>query len=672
MHSNISYTNSVNNSPNSGSIDGAAFNSSGLGRIAFAQIPNVPARNPDGSYYLSGSAIGNGNNKLTASFANPLPLIELDRNASETNRLFANIGADVKLVEGLTFTTNYSWDNRNTDNQRFWNPIQGDGYSSHGSAYNNSAHANNWNWINTLKYNAVFNELHNLTLLVGSDAQKRRTTNWGGNRSNIADDFFKQYQGTFLTNTAGGNGISEVAYEAYLASASYSYAGKYLINGNFRRDGNSALSPDNRWGNFGGVSLGWTLSEEEFFKAGALSETVSTMRFKGSWGRVGNGNLNNFYGAYNTYSAGIYGDVTSFAYNQAGNNELKWETSTQTNVGLDLGLFSNRLNLEVNWYNKDIDNLILEVPQTPSKGVPENSILMNVGSMYSKGWEFAINATPVVNDNFRWTTNLNFSTNKNRVTALVDENTPILGYTGGLELASITKVGHAPSSIYAVKTAGVNPENGRRIFINSDGDKVQYQHQGGANAWTYLDGSKASSVASDAQVLGGTLPTWFGGFNNNFQYKDFDLGLNFTFSGGNYIYNGSKAGLRDIRIWNNSTDVLNAWTPTNTNSDIPRAIYGDNVSNGSAFAMDANVEKGDFLRLQSATLGYRLPANSFGKTGLNNVRVYASVNNAFVITNYSGVDPEVSSNGGSNISSGIERNSIPQGRSFTFGINLGF
>ena len=323
-------------------------------------------------------------------------------------------------------------------------------------------------------------------------------------------------------------------------------------------------------------------------------------------------------------------------------------------------------------YNKDINNLILAVPQTPSKGVPSNSILMNVGSMYSKGWEFAINATPVVNDNFRWTTNLNFSTNKNKVTALVDENTPILGYTGDLELASITAVGHSPASIYAVKTAGVNPENGRRVFINADGDKVQYLHQGGANSWTYLDGTKAASVASDAQILGGTIPTWFGGFNNNFQYKDFDLGLNFTFSGGNYIYNGSKAGLRDYRIWNNSTDVLNAWSPTNKNSDIPMAVYGDNISNGSAFAIDANVEKGDFLRLQAATVGYRLPATAFGRTGINNIRVYASVNNAFIITKYTGVDPEISSNGGSNTTSGIERNSIPQGRSFTFGINVGF
>ncbi len=672
LHSNINYTNSINASPNSGSVPGGSFNSSGLGRIAFAQIPNVPARNADGSYYLSGSAIGNGNNKLTASFANPLPLIELDRNSSTTNRLFANLGADVSLVEGLTFSTNYSWDNRNTENQRFWNPIQGDGYGSNGSAYNNSAHASNWNWINTLKYDAVFNEMHNLTLLVGSDAQSRRTTNWGGQRSNIADDFFTQYQGTFLTNTAGGNALSEIAYEAYLASVSYNYAGKYLINGNFRRDGNSALSTNNRWGNFGGVSVGWTVSEEDFFLGSSLSETISTMRFKGSWGRVGNGNLNNFYGAYNTYGAGIYGDVTSFAYNQAGNNELKWETSTQTNIGLDLGLFQNRLNLEVNWYNKDIDNLILAVPQTPSKGVPDNSILMNVGSMYSKGWEFAINATPVVSDNFRWNANLNFSTNQNKVTALVDDNTPILGYTGDLELASITKVGHAPSSIYAVKTDGINPENGRRVFINAKGEKVQYLHQGGANAWTYLDGSKASSVASDAQILGGTIPTWFGGFNNNFQYKNFDLGLNFTFSGGNYIYNGSKAGLRDYRIWNNSADVLNAWTPSNKNTDIPIAIYGDNVSNGSAFAIEENVEKGDFLRLQNASLGYRLPATSFGRTGINNIRVYASVNNAFIITNYTGVDPEISSNGGSNISSGVERNSIPQGRSFTFGINVGF
>lgn len=154
-------------------------------------------------------------------------------------------------------------------------------------------------------------------------------------------------------------------------------------------------------------------------------------------------------------------------------------------------------------------------------------------------------------------------------------------------------------------------------------------------------------------------------------YKSFDLALNFTFSGGNYIYNGSRAGLLDQRFWNNLQEVVtNAWSPTNTAGTLPFPVYTDNVSNGSSFLISENIEKGDFLRLQTATLGYRLPKTVFGTSGISGLRVYGQVNNAFLITGYSGVDPEISSNGDSNLASGIERNSIPQGRVFTFGISL--
>jgi len=314
----------------------------------------------------------------------------------------------------------------------------------------------------------------------------------------------------------------------------------------------------------------------------------------------------------------------------------------------------------------------LDVPLPPSLGVPGNTILSNVGSMYNRGFELGITAVPINKGVFSWTTNLNFSSNKNMVTSLVNDDTPILTNTSGLEATNITKVGYSAAQIYGVKTSGVNPTNGRRIYDRLDGTQVQYLHHGGANAWTTLAGGAATSASNQQQILGNTLPTWFGGFNNTFKYGNFDLGLNFTFSGGNYIYNGSRAGLLDQRIWNNSTEVLNAWKTEGQITNIPRAVYGDNISNGSSFLISENVEKGDFLRLQTATLGYRFPSSAFGKTGITGLRLYAQVNNAFILTKYSGVDPEISTNGDSNLASGIERNSIPQARAFTFGLNLTF
>ncbi|HUH33099.1 MAG TPA: SusC/RagA family TonB-linked outer membrane protein, partial [Daejeonella sp.] len=669
---NMNYNNSLNQSPNSGSAPGAAFNSSGIGRIAMSLSPNLQPRNPDGTYSIAGTTntVGNGANLFPTQWANPVTIIERDKNSSETNRLLANLSADVKLFEGLTFRTAYSWDRSNTENIQFWNPLQGDGWSYNGYAYNNAAKRDNWNWINTLQFNKTFGGDHNLNLVVGNDVQNTRTENWGAVRQGLSDPFFDQYQGNYGINVAGGNGLNQIAYEAYLATMNYNFAGKYFVSANFRRDGNSGLDTENRWGNFGGGSVGWTVSEEDFFKNSGLSDKISNLRLRASYGKVGNGNVGS-YNAFTTYGSGLYGTSPIWAFNQTGNKELKWETSQQTNIGLDFGILNDRVSFVVDYYNKDIDNLILAVPQAPSKGIPGNSILANVGSMYNKGVELGIVARPFTG-NFSWTTNLNFATNKNEVTALVDDNTPLTGSTGGLENTSITKVGSPVASIYAVKTAGVNPENGRRIFINRAGEKVQYQHFGGANAWTYLDGTRAASVASEAQIIGGSNPTWYGGFNNNFSYGNFDAQLNFTFSGGNYIYNGTRAGLLDQRVWNNLTDVMNSWKAPGDKTDIPRAVFGDNVSNGSSFPIEANVEKGDFLRLQTATIGYKLPSTIYNKAGINSVRIYGQVNNAFLITNYTGSDPEISSNGNSNLASGVERNSIPQGRTVTFGLSVGF
>ncbi|MDA3614058.1 SusC/RagA family TonB-linked outer membrane protein [Polluticaenibacter yanchengensis] len=671
----VNYTNGINNAPNSGSYAGGAFASSGLGRIANAQAPNVPIYNANGTLNIEAGAIGRGANKISLQFVNPIPLIEQDKNRSETNRIFANLGTDIQIVDGLSFRTSYTWDLRLTDNQRFWNPVQGDGYASTGQAYNNSARSDNWNWTNILQYQKTFKDAHNLTILAGNDVQKTRTDNWGGNRDFLADPFFSQFQGTFINNTPGGNGISEISFEAYLASLSYNFKNKYYFSANVRRDGNSALSTDNRWGTFGGASVGWTLSNENFFQNSSLSNVFNNLKLKASWGKTGNGNLANYYGAYNLYDATIYGtSAGAVFYAQAGNDKLKWETSKQTNIGLELGIIKGRLNFEMNWFNKDINNMILAVPQAPSKGVPGNTILFNVGSMYNKGLDFTINMVPVQKGDFKWNTNINFTTIKNKVTALVSNNTPILGYTSSLELSSITEVGASASSIFGVQSNGVNPENGRRIFIDNQGRQVQYQHQGGADAWTLLDGTRVSSgsVTSAAKNLGNTQPTWFGGFNNTLTYKSFDLGLNITFSGGNYIYNGSRAGLLDQRVWNNSTEILGAWSPQNKNSKIPRPIYTDNISNGSAFLISDNVEKGDFLRFQNVVLGYSVPKSTLGNSAIKNVRLYLQASNLFLITGYSGVDPEISSNGNSNISSGIERNSIPQGRTLTVGVNIGF
>jgi hypothetical protein len=240
------------------------------------------------------------------------------------------------------------------------------------------------------------------------------------------------------------------------------------------------------------------------------------------------------------------------------------------------------------------------------------------------------------------------------------------------------RVGESIGSFYAVRTGGVNPVNGQRIFFYRDGTAVQYNHAApAASRWTLVaTGAVAPRVAdqaNDGVIIGPALPTWTGGWENTFRYKNFDLNMLFFFSGGNYIYNGTKAGLRDMRVWNNSTEVFtNRWKKPGDITNIPRVVFGDNVSNGSAVVISENVEKGDFLKLRNVTFGYTLPKSVLSKMGISSLRVYAQAMNAFTLTNYTGFDPEISANGNTNGAPSVDRNSVPQARSFNFGINVGF
>jgi TonB-dependent starch-binding outer membrane protein SusC len=380
------------------------------------------------------------------------------------------------------------------------------------------------------------------------------------------------------------------------------------------------------------------------------------------------------FGSLSLYNSSLYADVNTITYAQAGNAGLKWETSTKSDAGIVIGFLKDRFQLEGSYFNNNINGLVLNSPQAPSKGIPNNAILVNIGSMYNKGIELSLQSTNIDKPKFSWSSNANFTSIKNEVTALAEGNAAIVGSTSTLEKANITQVGYSLGCIYAVKTDGVNPDNGQRIFINKDGLKVQYNHvvPAGQSRWTFMDGTPAPAITgSDAVVVGNALPKWFGGFNNKFKYKNLiDLNIGITFSGGNYIYNGSRAGMLDQRFWNNSVEILDHWTTPGQKTDIPRVVWNDNVSNGSSFPISENVEKGDFVKLKNISLGYTFAEKVFGKSGIKSLRVYAQVTNIYTLTKYSGSDPEVSTNGNSNLSPGIDRNSVPQATTYTFGLNV--
>jgi hypothetical protein len=240
------------------------------------------------------------------------------------------------------------------------------------------------------------------------------------------------------------------------------------------------------------------------------------------------------------------------------------------------------------------------------------------------------------------------------------------------ESVSITKPGYPLGMIFVTRTAGVDPATGRRIFVNAAGKNVYFDFSA-AQRYRYADGTVAPAVGlQDAQIYQQTSPKFYGGFDNTFRFKGFELNALLTYQTGFYVYYGSYAGLRDQRFWNNSTDVLRRWQKTGDVTDMPKPIFGDNISNGSSFPLDVNVFKGDFVKLRSATLSYNLPRSVLEKAKLNSVRVYVNGTNLAIITDYPGPDPETSTNGNGTTNQGVDRNQVGNGRTITFGLNIGF
>jgi len=513
-------------------------------------------------------------------------------------------------------------------------------------------------------------------VLAGVEEQSTKYNSWSGSKTNVADPFFTSYQGSWVTAGMGGGTQYENYFISYFGRANLNWDKKYFLEGSIRRDGFSGLATGKKYGTFGGASAMWNISNESFIQDGKIGEIFSDLRLKASFGKVGNMSGIDSYASMFLYGSGVYGAAPTWRFTQAGNPDLKWETSDKYDLGLSFGLLKDKIQVDINYFYNDVNDLILDVPQSPSKGIPGNTIPMNIGAMYNKGFEFTVTSYNITKKDFTWTTDFNLSTVKNEVTELAPGVTELVGTTSSLETTSRTLVGYPIGNIWGIETHGVDPETGRRIFVLANGKEVTYSHENPSSSrWQYLDGSgnaPAPVLNTDGKVLGSPLPTVYGGLNNTLTFKNFDFNLNLTYALGFEIYNGSKAGLRDQRWWNNSVEVYEtAWRNPGDITNIPKPVMNDNVSNGSTMVISENVEKGDYLKVRNVSLGYtfkKLP----GVLEINSVRLYAAVFNAYVFTAYTGSDPEVSANGNSNLTPGIDRNTVPQARTYTFGVNVSF
>jgi TonB-linked SusC/RagA family outer membrane protein len=673
-NSSIAYT------KNNGLNDGAGSNAlSGNIAASLRSLPNVPLKNADGSFHLSDdeTVLGPGANLYTIDDNYPNIGYVLANNIYKTQglNLTGDAFVNVKILEGLNAKSLIGINYINLEDYMYWNPIHGDGRGSAGIVDQLYQPTFRYNWQNTLNYTKTLGD-HKIDVVGGLEYQKTRSRYIEAQGTNLSSTFFAQ-NGNIISNTLAnqfyGGGLSETAYASIFGRVSYNYLDKYLLSASIRRDKISDLPIGNQDAVLPGASIGWRISKEGFFANSNGLKFINDLKLRGGYAKVGNVEIGNQIGA-GIFSPVQYGDFSGIKFNRLGNPALSFETSKKVNVGLDASMLDNRLAFSVDYFKNDIDNLILAAPTPSSYGVPGNQYSTNVGSMNNKGWEFSISSQNIRNENFSWSSNLNFTFVKNKIVSLANNNSDIIN------TYNITRVGESIGSFYGYEAAGVNPANGNQMFYKADGSIVQ------ADVDTYewstfnpanpgdLSQAADALTGADKRILGQANPTWFGGFNNTFTYKAFDLGIMLSFAGGNKIYNVTRQeALNSGKFVNNGVEILDRWTTPGQITSVPKLSYGDDGLVLQTGNLNSRfLENGKFLRAQNISLGYTFAPTFLQKIQLNNLRVFAQVQNAFVISNYTGLDPELSSNTTSNNSPGVDYNTNPVPRTYTIGLNVGF
>lgn len=379
----------------------------------------------------------------------------------------------------------------------------------------------------------------------------------------------------------------------------------------------------------------------------------------------------------------MYGSQNGIAYSNFGNDGLKWEAQTKIDFGFDLGLKNNKYNLSAAYWIQDNDDIILQAPTAPSLGVPGNFVNRNIGRVKSSGIELTLDAAVINTGNFKWSSSLNFSTQKNEVLSLVNGQDIIGSY-------NIIREGESIRSIYGYNYMGVNAANGNPIYetYNRDADGAITETilvQGNIQNQTYyvyneanpteLGTVRALNGSRDRVILGSALPTFFGGFDNNFSFGNFDLNIFLRFSGGNVIMNRTRADLLSQSFNNNGTEILGRWQSVENPGDgqTPRLFLNrDAFTNNPDFASTRWVENGDFVRLQNVSLGYTFPTSVLKSLDLSSFRIFVQGQNLLTFTDYSGLDPETSTNFSTNTGFGEDFNGNPQQKVVSVGVKLGF
>lgn len=638
---------------------------------AIRQLPNTPIyddADPTGyNIDITPDYVGRWNNAQSIGDNLPNIVYVIDHNVYESRimRTLGNLYAQIDFMPSLNFRTQVGVDNSKADGFLYWNAVHGDGKSVNGRVQNNFSNNLRWNLQNVLSYNQLLGGSHNLGVTLVNEFQFSRSNNFNAVGTDLSNEFFRHniISGTVGTMSVGG-GLSENGFISYAGRLNYNFKGKYFLQGSIRYDGISALPDAYKWGMFPGASVGWTITKEPFMSG--VTSVMSDLKLRASYAQVGNVSIGN-YPYLGLYSSAKYADYNGIAFSQIGNDQLQWETSKKFDFGFDALFVEGRYKLSFDYYMNNQDGLILAAPIPNSLGVPGNSIDKNIGTMKNWGYEFSAEAYIVNKGDFTFALDGNLTLAGNEVVTLVDGQ-DIVGTN------TIVREGESINSIYGYGYWGVNKENGNPVYYKADGSLVQ----GNINNSTYyvfnpnlesnpMDATTISSLASsDKKIFGPSLPTYFGAVNARFSYKNFELSAMFRFQGGNYIMNSTRRDLVNQNFVNNGTEILGRWQSPEEPGDgwTPKLWFaGPTFVNLTGHATGRFIEKGDFVKLSNIRLAYNLPKSIVSKIYMRDLRVFVQGQDLFMITKYTGIDPEMEAGG-------TDLNGTPRQRVVTFGINL--
>jgi TonB-linked SusC/RagA family outer membrane protein len=638
---------------------------------AIRQLPNTPVMNPEHPTgynidLVNSNLVGRWKNLQTIDDNLPNIIYTLDKNVYTTKNLrtMGNAYASFTILPELNLKTQVGIDRNGSEGLLYWNALHGDGQSTKGRVENMYDSYTRWNWQNVLSYNKTFAEVHNFAAVGVVEFQKQRYNWFQGVGTDLSNEFF-QYNlisGSYGTPNSGG-GLSENGFISYAGRVNYNYNEKYFIQASVRYDGISSLPEANKYGLFPGVSAGWNIARESFMDG--LNDIISDFKIRGSYAEVGNTQIGN-YPYLGLYGAAKYADYNGIAFAQMGNDQLQWETSEKIDVGFDAMFYEGKYKLSFDYYQNNQNGLILAAPTPPSFGIPGNSVNKNIGELKNWGYEFAGEAVIINNDKLNWSIDANLTLAKNEILSLVEGQTEILqDYT-------VIRIGESIRAINGYDYQGVNMANGYPIYKKADGTLVQgdiptssYKVYDPANP---KDVSKAATLSSatDKKIFGPSLPTYFGAVSTRLTYAGFDFSMMFRFSGGNYVMNRTRDDLTQHSFTNNSREILGRWKSEAEPGDgwTPKLWYqGGNFINISNQTNGRFVEKGDFVKLQNLVIGYTLPKTVLDRIKIENLRIFAQGQDLWMGTKYSGIDPEMESNG-------VDFNGTPRQRVVSIGLNL--